>query len=238
MHTNSNRLFEKYAVSCFQPGMRVLEIGPDLFPSTYRKLLQLADITWDTLDIYADPQLTYPKSDVYSFAIPDNTYDIVFSGNVIEHVAKVWRWVPELARITKPGGLVITINPTSWPYHPAPIDCWRIYPDGMQALCDEAGLKVELSFLDRSSCPIPIVPCRDVPRNGNPPGCAALFASWAGSDSRWKRRLIPSRSPANRPELPARHQPWACLYPLHVHYHEVMARPARHRCICIHLDRG
>lgn len=153
MHTNSNRLFEKCAVPCFQLGMRVLEIGPDLFPSTYRKLLPLADITWDTLDIYAAPQLTYPKSDVYSFAIPDNTYDIVFSGNVIEHVAKVWRWVPELARITKPGGLVITINPTSWPYHPAPIDCWRIYPDGMQALCDEAGLKVELSFFGSLELP-------------------------------------------------------------------------------------
>ena len=153
MHTNSNLLFEKHACPCFQKGMRVLEIGPDKFPSTYRKILPLQDITWDTLDIYDAPHLTYPNSPVYSFAIPDNTYDIVFSGNVIEHVAKVWRWMPELARVTKPGGLVITINPTSWPYHPAPIDCWRIYPDGMQALCDEAGLKVEFSYFGSLELP-------------------------------------------------------------------------------------
>ena len=40
----------------------------------------------------------------------------------------------EVARVVKPDGLVITIAPVSWPYHAAPIDCWRVYPAGLNAL--------------------------------------------------------------------------------------------------------
>ncbi|MFP4333725.1 MAG: hypothetical protein ACLFQJ_10540, partial [Campylobacterales bacterium] len=43
------------------------------------------------------------------------------------------------------GGLVITVNPVSWVYHEAPIDCWRIYPEGMSALYEDANLEVLLS---------------------------------------------------------------------------------------------
>jgi SAM-dependent methyltransferase len=146
MHTNSKLIFDKYARPYFDPAMRVLEIGPDGFPSTYRKMIPHEGMQWDTLDIYDSPNLTYPKSQLYSFPIADNTYDILLSGQVIEHVAKIWRWMPELARVAKPGGLVITINPSSWPYHEAPIDCWRMYPEGMKALCEDAGLSVETSF--------------------------------------------------------------------------------------------
>jgi SAM-dependent methyltransferase len=146
MHTNSKLLFAKYARPCFDPAMRVLEIGPNGFPSTYRKMVPYEGMQWETLDIDDSPYLTYRKSPLYSFPIADDAYDIVLSGQVIEHVAKIWRWMPELARVTKPNGLVITVNPSSWPYHEAPIDCWRMYPEGMKALCEDAGLSVEMSF--------------------------------------------------------------------------------------------
>lgn len=148
MHTNSKLLFEKYVRNYFKTGMRILEIGPDNFPSTYGKLINIEGLQWDTLDIYDSPNLTYSNSDIYSFAIPDESYDLVLSGQVIEHVAKIWRWMPEVARVTKKGGVVITVNPVSWPYHEVPIDCWRIYPDGMRALCEDAGLSVELSVCE------------------------------------------------------------------------------------------
>jgi hypothetical protein len=38
--------------------------------------------------------------------------------------------------------VVITIAPVSWPYHEAPVDCWRMYPDGLCALYEDAGLEV------------------------------------------------------------------------------------------------
>lgn len=146
MHQNTQLLFKKYALPYFTPGTRVLEIGPNKSPSTFQEILQDASLTWDTLDIGSrnDIPLTYKTEDDYTFPIPDGGYDIVISANVIEHVRKIWRWMPEVARVTRPGGHVITIAPVSWEYHEAPVDCWRIYPEGMKALCEDAGLKVEL----------------------------------------------------------------------------------------------
>src|SRR5262245_34468699 len=141
MHSNCRLLFEKYAKPHFQPNSSVLEIGPDAFPSVFQTIVGDLSHKWDSLDIFDDPRLTFRASDPYSFPIPDGSYDVVLSANVIEHVGKPWVWITELARITKPGGLVITINPVSWIYHEAPIDCWRIYPDGMKNLYEHALLK-------------------------------------------------------------------------------------------------
>ena len=119
MHKNSRLLFQKYAKSYFTSGARVLEIGPDRAPSTYFQMVETGPTAWDTLDAFrrSDVQLTYLAESEYSFPIPDNSYDVVFSAQVIEHVRKIWRWMPEVARVCKPGGLVITINPFSWHYH-------------------------------------------------------------------------------------------------------------------------
>jgi SAM-dependent methyltransferase len=144
MHPNSKLMFEKYARAYFNAGGRVLEVGPG-FPSTLRGLVNDPSIVWDTVDIFAHPDLTYTATSEYSFPIPDNTYDVVVAANVLEHVRKVWVWIRELSRVCKPGGYVITVNPVSWPYHAIPIDCWRAYPEGMRALYDEGGLRVILS---------------------------------------------------------------------------------------------
>jgi SAM-dependent methyltransferase len=144
MHLNSKLLIQKYGIPYFKDNMTVLEIGPDNFPSAIQQLIS-NNVTWHTLNIFDDQRLTYPNSPEYSFPIEDNTYDIVISANVIEHVKKIWKWVPELTRVTKPGGFIIIVNPVSWNYHEDPVDCWRIYPEGMKALFEESGLEVELS---------------------------------------------------------------------------------------------
>ena len=147
MHKNSRLLFDRYAREFFTPGLHVLEIGPDRDPSTYRQLAGGTFAAWDTLDFAArtDVPLTYRTQTEYEFPVPDASYDLVFSAQVIEHVRKPWRWMPELARVCRPGGVVITINPVSWHYHESPVDCWRIYPEGMRALSEDAGLEVVLS---------------------------------------------------------------------------------------------
>jgi SAM-dependent methyltransferase len=145
LHSNSKLLFEKYAKQMFAPGMKVLEIGPDGVPSTYQRIVGDSSIVWHTLDIREDCALTYRAQSEYEFPVESNNYDVVLSGQVLEHVRQVWTWMRELARVCKVGGLVITINPVSWPYHEAPIDCWRVFPEGMKALYDYASLSVRLS---------------------------------------------------------------------------------------------
>lgn len=155
MHQNSMLLFNKYAKQYFAKQASVLEIGARI-PSDYYKALSRSDLDWryldiggaglssDNLDMNRTVKLDYAATDEYTFPIEDNSFDVVVSGQVLEHVRKIWVWMKEVARVTKPGGYVITINPVSWPYHEAPVDCWRVYPEGMKALYDDAGLDVEV----------------------------------------------------------------------------------------------
>lgn len=146
MHLNSELLFKKYALQYFRPSSRVLEIGPVGFPSEYQTMVGEPSITWHTVDIQASVglPLTYTASSEYTFPIADGAYDLVLSGQVIEHVRKIWIWMKEVARVCKTGGTVITLNPVSWPYHESPVDCWRAYPEGMKALYDDSSLEVML----------------------------------------------------------------------------------------------
>jgi len=147
MHLNSKLLIQKYGLPYFKKGSKVLEIGPDKFPSTVQEMMG-QKVEWHTLNIFNDERLTFPKSDEYSFPIQDNTYDIVISANVIEHVRKPWIWLPELVRVTKPGGTVITVNPVSWVYHEDPVDCWRIYPEGMKSLYEDSKLSIDVCLYE------------------------------------------------------------------------------------------
>jgi SAM-dependent methyltransferase len=146
MHQNSIDLFKKYALEYFEENMKVLEIGPNKIPSDYRKIVPEKNIEWDTIDIIKKKELTYISLDEYTFPIESNYYNIVLSGQVIEHVRKPWIWIKELSRVCKKGGFIITINPVSWPYHKEPYDCWRIYPEGMKALYNSAGIKLIFSL--------------------------------------------------------------------------------------------
>jgi SAM-dependent methyltransferase len=67
-------------------------------------------------------------------------YDVVVSSQVVEHVKKPWLFVKTLANLCNPGGLIYISTPNTIVYHPYPVDCWRVWPDGMRALFDEAGL--------------------------------------------------------------------------------------------------
>jgi SAM-dependent methyltransferase len=144
MHENSMRIFMKYARPRFACGMRVLEVGP-LIPSNFQEAVGDPSIRWETIDIYLSPKLTYTMSNPYKFPVPDETFDLVFSANVIEHVRLPWKWVPEVVRVCKKGGLMITINPVNWGFHEYPVDCWRLYPEGLKALYAESGLETQVA---------------------------------------------------------------------------------------------
>jgi SAM-dependent methyltransferase len=154
--------------------MHVLEIGPSGVPSILeiqvanrpltqrsdgtklynepiakqRSNTRCTDITWTYADIHGDNTVDLLMEDPYAIPVDSESFDIVVSANVIEHVEEIWRWMPELARFCRRGGKVITVNPISWGFHEAPVDCWRIYPDGMKALYKHSGLDTNLSVFE------------------------------------------------------------------------------------------
>ena len=74
--------------------------------------------------------------------IKDETIDICFSNNVFEHIKEPWAAAAEISRILKPNGLVITIAPFAWRYHPVPVDYFRYSHDGLGFLFERTN-KIE-----------------------------------------------------------------------------------------------
>lgn len=69
--------------------------------------------------------------------IPNDTYDIVHSHGLFEHVRKPWLAAKECVRITKPGGINIHRAPFAARYHPVPTDCFRYTHTGFGILFED-----------------------------------------------------------------------------------------------------
>lgn len=69
-------------------------------------------------------------------------YDVVISGQLLEHVENPFAVMAMVAEALKPGGITIHIMPSTGPLHFFPIDAWRIQPDGARALAKWSGLEV------------------------------------------------------------------------------------------------
>jgi SAM-dependent methyltransferase len=153
-HLNSRLLWHKYAASYFKPGIAILEIGPQGYPTYYEKGLaqKFAGVNYSVLDIGTEfisgaehnPRFILSEDPLH-YPIDDNTYDVVFSDQVLAHVEYFWQWYEELTRITRPGGHIITINSYSYPSCPSPIDAWRVHSDGMKLLNKYCNLETILS---------------------------------------------------------------------------------------------
>ena len=66
--------------------------------------------------------------------IADESFDVVFSSDVFEHIDRPWLAAPEIARILRPGGIAITYTLFSWRNHPCPVDYWRYSAECLEFL--------------------------------------------------------------------------------------------------------
>jgi hypothetical protein len=77
----------------------------------------------------------------YEYPFEDGSFDLVISANTLEHTQDTHKFVKELARLSK--DLVVIFVPNTRHEHKYPIDCWRVFPDGMKFLLEDiAGLEV------------------------------------------------------------------------------------------------
>jgi SAM-dependent methyltransferase len=75
----------------------------------------------------------------YAYPYADGAFDCVISGQAMEHVEDLVRWINECVRVLKPGGLLAITTVWKMFYHPFPVDCWRIMPDGFRWLFNQNG---------------------------------------------------------------------------------------------------
>lgn len=148
MHANSMDLCRGFALGLLthRPGpLSIADVGSYDVNGTYRPLFDRPGWRYVGFDIQAGPNVDVVLSSPDGWELAEDhlaAFDVVVSGQCVEHVAAPWRWVHDVARLLKPGGLLWISAPNTEVYHEHPIDAWRIWPAGMTALLQEASFEI------------------------------------------------------------------------------------------------
>lgn len=133
-----------------RPGADVLDVGGADVNGSYRDLFR--DCKYTSLD--------FKNADVivsgYEWPLADAAFDAVISGQTLEHDRFFWLTMRNISRVLRPGGIAILIVPSSGPVHRHPVDCYRFFPDAMEALATWSGLAVVTQTIAKNS------PWRDI----------------------------------------------------------------------------
>ena len=121
------------------PRAKVLDVGSLDINGSFRPLCEQRGWIYLGLDVVPGKNVDVVASP-FSYPFENGDFDIVISGSTMEHVTAVWRWIPELARVLRPGGLLALTTHMAFPEHRHPVDCWRVLPDGIRYLFDETGV--------------------------------------------------------------------------------------------------
>jgi SAM-dependent methyltransferase len=122
--------------------LRILDLGSQDFNGSYRPLFDQAPWQYVGVDMTAGKNVDLVLRDPYRWReIKSGRVDVIVSGQTFEHTEFFWLTMREIARALKVGGLLCLIAPSAGNEHRFPVDCWRVYPDGLRALARYAGLE-------------------------------------------------------------------------------------------------
>lgn len=138
MHQESYAIMKSFVRRFLDPNAKldIVDVGSYDVNGTYRDLFANANWTYHGLDIVGGPNVDLISRGPYDFGV-DDVFDVVISGNCLEHVEAPWLWIKEIEKITKPGGLICIVLPLTHPEHRFPVDCWRVLPDGFRYLLEK-----------------------------------------------------------------------------------------------------
>jgi len=143
MHDNSFNLM-KFFVGKYinkNKNINILDVGSLDINGTYKPLFENNSWKYIGLDLIEGKNVDIVSENLYRYPFEDESFDVVVSGNCLEHVKDIFLWVKECGRLLKNNGFLCIISPNSIHYHPEPIDCWRVRVDGMRyLLSDVCGL--------------------------------------------------------------------------------------------------
>jgi SAM-dependent methyltransferase len=127
--------------------IKILDVGSAKVDNdglqTYKDLLKdFNNIKYIGIDLQAGVNVDQVIDNPYCWPFKYNSFDVVISGQCLEHVENIFKWFHEIYRVLKANGMCCIIAPWIWPEHRYPIDCWRILPDGMTTLFKAANLKI------------------------------------------------------------------------------------------------
>mgnify|MGYP000335991645 CR=1 FL=1 len=149
---NKIKAFVEWYLKGFEDAeLIIVDVGAKAYHNqpTHRPFFNKPKWKYFGLDLEVGDNVDIIVSDPYNWReVPNNFADVVISGQTFEHIEFPWLTIKEINRILKPGGICCIIAPSSGPEHKYPYDCWRFYPDGMEALAKWGGFKVVEIFTD------------------------------------------------------------------------------------------
>jgi SAM-dependent methyltransferase len=120
----------------------VLDAGSGRSP--YRAILEGAGCRVTSVDIEDRSGRLDVVADIQEMPhVASDSFDGVVCTQVLEHVPRPWRAVAELARVLRPGGLLILSAPHLSAVHEAPNDYCRFTRYALQSMASVNGLQVQ-----------------------------------------------------------------------------------------------
>lgn len=110
---------------------------------TYRTIFSEPRWRYVGIDMVAGLNVDIVLADPYNWReVQRESADVIVSGQTFEHTEFFWLTFQQIVRTLKSDGLLCVIAPSSGPEHRFPVDCWRVYPDGLRAVARYVGLDV------------------------------------------------------------------------------------------------
>ena len=120
----------------------MLDLGSQDINGSYRPLFSEPAWRYLGVDMSAGANVDIVLADPYDWReIAPASADVIISGQTFEHTEFFWLTMLQIARALRPNAICCIIAPSSGPEHRFPVDCWRVYPDGLRAVARYAGLE-------------------------------------------------------------------------------------------------
>jgi len=135
MHPESYAAVDAFAKQYVRETCKVADVGSYDVNGTFRTIFP--HCTYTGLDIAGGPGVDRV---VKPYDFGDEQFDVVISGSAMEHVEDLKLWAAACISIMKPGGHICIVVPhgtSGFTEHRHPVDCWRVWPDGMRWLFRE-----------------------------------------------------------------------------------------------------
>lgn len=117
-------------------GLRVLDVGGADINGSYRGMFERLGATYTAIDISGGPGVDLVMVSPDHIEAPSGSFDVVVSGQTVEHCWNFWELFAEMVRVCADDGLIVLIAPSAGFEHRFPVDCYRFYPDSFAALAE------------------------------------------------------------------------------------------------------
>lgn len=110
--------------------------------SPYKPLFEGGVSEYVTCDIERNSLAEVKITPENKVPLPDESFDIVLSVQVLEHVDDVAMYLAEANRLLEKDGLLLLSTHGQWIWHPFPKDLWRWTIEGLSCTIEKSGFKI------------------------------------------------------------------------------------------------